>query len=357
MGILERLRRMTGLAGQGTPAAVASPWSARPTHLEPARILAGVLGEDTPLPVTRAEAMSIPALARARQLIVSTVARLPVYAAAGGERLETQPRWIDRTDGPVSPYHRMSDTVDDLLFYGWSLWALDRDYDGRVIAADRVPVELWSVGEDGDILIEDEPVAARDVCLIPGPHEGILKIGAKSVRHARVVLDAVERAARNPSAQTELHQTNDAPLTAEEAIELRDSWAAARRGEHGGIGVTTHGIEVRDHGAPISDLLIDGRNAAAVDIARLCGVPATIVDATLQGSSLSYSSTESRMNELITFGLSPFMAAIAGRLGMDDMVPRGTRIEFDISETILPRGELDVPDDQTTKPRIGDYLS
>lgn len=346
VSLLTRLRKTIGLdrlPATGA-AALASPWAPRPTHLEPV-IAADLFGDDAKRTITRADAMAVPALARARALITTTVARLPVHATRAGVPLDDQPRWIDRTDGPVSPFHRMTMTVDDLLFYGWSLWAVERDYDGRAIAADRVPIHRWTIRDDGTIVVDDHHVPDRDVCLIPGPHEGILTFGADTIRHAVAVLDAVARAAETPAAQVELHQTNDAPLTAEEADRIRQSWIAARRGRNGGVAFTTAGIEVRDHGAPIADLLVDGRNASAVDIARMCGIPASMVDATLSGSSLSYQNTASRMNELVTFGLAPFMAAIAGRLGMDDMVPRGVRIEFDMAETVAPISKFTVPDD------------
>ncbi|WP_223144652.1 phage portal protein [Corynebacterium poyangense] len=332
--------------------ALASPWAPRPNHLIPADswISADILGLDA-RPVTRDLAMSVPALARARSLIVTTIARLPIYATKNGERLDEQPRWIDRTDGPVSPYHRMVTTCDDLLFYGWSLWVVKRDTDGYVIAADRVPINYWTVdNDDNRILINDQPIDQREACLIQGPNEGILAFGADTISHARSVLDAVKRAADTPAAQIELHQTNDVPITEERAAAIRDQWIAARKGKNGGVAFTTAGLEVKSHGQPATDLLIDGRNAAAIDIARLCGIPATMVDAVLSGSSLSYSNPSTRLAELVAFGLSPFMAAIAGRLGMDDIVSRGVRIEFDTAETLAPTGTFNVPDDQTPQP-------
>ena len=66
-----------------------------------------------------------------------------------------------------------------------------------------------------------------------------------------------------------------------------------------------------------------------------------MVDAVQSGSSLSYSNVESRLHELITFGISPMMDAIAARLSMDDIVPRGTSVNFDTSAimTALPNDD------------------
>ncbi|MFS0467185.1 hypothetical protein ACL1CI_13470, partial [Corynebacterium striatum] len=70
-----------------------------------------------------------------------------------------------------------------------------------------------------------------------------------------------------------------------------------------------------------------------VDIARHANLPATMVDATLSGSSLSYQNTAARMSELVTFGLAPLMNAVAARLSQNDMTPPGVRLMFDMDQT------------------------
>src|SRR5699024_9980910 len=112
------------------PLQIGSPWST-PATLETI-VWPDLFGLDA-VPLTRAEAMSVPAVKRARQIIAGTIARLPLDADPG-----TLPIWLDRTDEPVSAFHRMLWTVDDLLFYGWSLWRVDRGTTGTIRHAYRV---------------------------------------------------------------------------------------------------------------------------------------------------------------------------------------------------------------------------
>uniref|UniRef100_UPI0013CF363E phage portal protein n=1 Tax=Pseudomonas viridiflava TaxID=33069 RepID=UPI0013CF363E len=92
---------------------------------------------------------------------------------------------------------------------------------------------------------------------------------------------------------------------------------AARRGENGGVGYTNSAIEVKEHGAINEHLLVEGRNAAAVEIARIAGIPAVLLDAGAEGkSSMSYDNAQGRNAELVDYGLRPLMAAIAGRLSL-----------------------------------------
>lgn len=350
MGLIDVIRQATRLPGDvttGLPAPVlASPMSPRPNHLE-AIVWADLIDRDYK-PISRADAMRVPALARARQLIVTTVARLPLRAMRGGEPLETQPSWLDRTDGPVSPYHRMLMTADDLLFYGWSLWAVRRGADGYVIAADRVPIENWELRE-GLVIVNDRPARNDEVVLIPGIHEGILAFGDETIKQARGLLHSAAKAATTPNAMVNLAQKSGAPMSDEDIDKLISRWAAARRGENGGVSFTNNAIEVEELGSAKEHLLIEGRNASAVDVARLCGIPAAMIDATLNGTSLSYTNTQSRLAELINFGVAPMLGAIAARLGLDDVVPRGVALEFDITESIAPVDAIAPPDDRNTR--------
>lgn len=330
MGIFTRIRDALNAPALYHPNAIASPL--RSDILAP--VFAGAelpyLGEA----VNRDMAMSVPALARARTLICSTIAGVPLVSVDGkGDDDGRTPDYIKTTTGDVSPYHRMLWTVDDLFFHGWSLWTVARKSSGHVVDAARVPFELWSMDAEGAVLVDGRPARADEVCLIPGISEGILTTGRSTIAQAHQLLRAAARAADNPSAQVELHQTNDAPMTEEDVERLIARWARARAGENGGVAYTSSGIEVKEHGASSEHLLIEGRNAAAVDIARHANLPATMVDATLSGSSLSYQNTAARMSELVTFGLSPLMNAVAARLSQNDMTSPNIRLSFDLDQT------------------------
>ena len=286
--------------------------------------------EGAHLPVTRDAAMGIPAVARHRHLIAGTVARCPLTCLEGAARVTPTPRWMTRTDGELHPYHRMLWTVDDLIFYGWSVWRKTLDHRGDY---ERVATERWDTDEAGRIRIDGEYVDAANLLLIPGPHEGILTFGAAALRRTIDNLTAAANAARNPSAYLEIRYVGDEPLTTEEKDELLDGWAAARRGERGGVAFTNKAIELHEHGTHEAHLLIEGRNADAVDMARLVSNPAAVADATNAGASLTYETTEGRNVQFLDYGAGLYMDAITARLSMDDVMAMtpGRRAAFDTS--------------------------
>ena len=284
--------------------------------------------------ITRAGAMGIPALARQRHLLTGTVARCPLVSMVAAQRLPdaAQPYWMYRSDRDLSAYHRMLWTVDDVMFTGWSLWRAERGYNNELLHGERIPLERWGTDVAGRILVDGELVNSRDIILIPGPHEGILNFGASALQRMIDNLDAAAGAARNPSAFLEIHYEGDEPLTDTEIDSVIARWAAARRGEHAGVSFTGKNTRVIEHGTHESHLLIEGRNADAVDASRLVSSPAAMADATNAGASLTYETTEGRNVQFIDYGVGIYMDAIAARLSMDDVVPRTQRVAFDVTQ-------------------------
>jgi hypothetical protein len=336
----------------GGPLALGSPW-APDNHLASV-VVADILGirtEDTP---TRAAAIRVPAVARARGVVCTTIARIELGAYRGDARLEAPaaPSWLTATDGPMSPFHRLLWTCDDLFFYGWSCWAVTAR--GPVYPTQMArlqPLVDWKFEPDtGRVL---RPTAdgkwsvanTRDIVLIPGPHEGLLTEGAPAVAHARDLQRSAHNAARFPSAYLGLRQTSGTPLRrrSEDATEvtvetvLRD-WRNARLNPDGGGVAWLGGVEVQEIGTFAEHLMTEGRNAADVDIARHAYIPADLIDATVTSSSLQYSTSRDNDRRAIDYGLGAYMSAISGRLTQDDVTPRGDRIAFDLEEWLAGSG-------------------
>lgn len=309
---------------------IASPWV---DHSQLSTVVWSDLIDDaTVFPLTRATAMAVPAVAKGRHVICPQIASRPLRALTGDDPLPEQPRWLTRTDSDVSPWHRMLWTVDDVLFHGWSLWRANRGYQDVLLSADRVDKARWQINSDGVLMVDAKPVERRDYILIPGPHEGVLTYGRTAIRDAATLNAASSNAAKTPSATVELHQTGGDALTKTERDDLIDVWAKARRGANAGVGYTSQWLEVKEHKSIADALLVDGRNTAAVECARVLGIAAAMLDAAVAKSSLTYETQAGRGLEHTNYGLEPYMDAIAARLSLDDVCPRGQRVAFDIGQ-------------------------
>lgn len=324
-------------AFSGVPAFMASP-AADPSRLPIATpwgeselerwVFADILGADT-LPASRAKAMRLPAIARGRNLLASTIARMPLTDPDGDP-----PAWLYTTGDGSSAQLRMTWTVDDLIFHGWSLWWRENGADGKPLRASRVNYDEWEVDPDGVLLVNGGTVSASDVIVIPGFHEGILNFGGDVLRDADQLYAVVRQRLNNPSPSLDLHQTGGEPLTDAQIDTLTDRWNAARMTAKGGVAYTSEGIEARELGAGGEQLLIEARNAASLDMARLVGVSANRIDATSAKASLNYETTTGRNQEFVDFDLALYMTPITARLSLDDVTPHGRRVAFDLADFI-----------------------
>lgn len=350
MGLLSWL----GFGGRNLP--VESPWApddvlSRITFEQYAAAMPW-LTDPALAPITRAEAMAVPAVAACRHRIVGTLARLPLSARdTAGEDWTRQLGLLTQPD-PAEPHTAtLARTLDDILFDGCAWWAVVAAYaDGRPASIVQVPVCYMTAGTDGPPRPTDDYVEwlrrARDLVILAhpqhparpwllhfaGPHDGLLSFGRSGIRAAAAMERAAGKAADNPVPSVELHQTTNAPMTKSEIQAYIDAWAAARRGHNGGVAWTNSAIEARMHGAAVEQLLIDGRSQSAVDMARLAGIPASAIDAGIKGSSITYQNLADRMTDLINMGLQPYATAITSRLSMGDVLPQGVSCTFDYSE-------------------------
>ena len=334
MGILGWLgvgKRTSDLLSSGT--GLTSQWQSGELHQI---VLSDIIGVDVlaKLPLDRSMAITIPAVSKARNLLVSTIAKFPLRCLDTKGLVTNQPSFMYRTDSNVTPYERMAWTVDDLVFYGYSLWKVRRGAKsenakyGPILSAEYVPMRDWEI-TNGNIQIDEQDVDELDVILFNSPFEGLLTIGNRTLRGAIDQEEAWTGRARNPIPLIELHVTEEGALTDKEIQALVAAWSAARRNVNGAIGYTPASMSIETHGEVAADLMVEGRNAVRTDVGSFLNIRASMLDGTMGIDSLTYSTSAGEKNSFYEFDLPFWTDPIQARLSMDDVVPRGQRIRFD----------------------------
>ena len=320
------------LAADPSTFPISTPWASSDLQRI---VFEDVFGSEIPAN-TRAAAMKIPAIARGRNLIVSTIARMPLAAATAAGPVTT-PQWMINSVDGTTPQHRLAWTVDDLLFSGWSCWYRENYADtGFPRATSRINQGEWSI-EDGVVLVRGTEAKPNEVILLPGFHEGILTFGVDALADARSLYGIVRQRLKTPIPAIDLHQTGGADLTDDEIDALITRWAAARNGTNGGVGYTSKDIEAKEMGGEgDAQLMIEARNAASLDLARIIGVHAGMLDATAPKASLNYETTTGRNQEFVDLDLALYMTPLTARLSLDDVMPHGQHAYFDLSDFTAP---------------------
>lgn len=330
-------REAVGLLVTDPTAPIRSPWTSTQLRRVIVSELAGVESAE----VSRSDAVRIPAVSRGRGLICGTLARHPLTLhrytdggdgghASAGEQVPT-PAWLTSTNTRQSPSSRVLWTLDDLLFSGLSVWAVERDADNAITDAVRVSPAYWSIDPDSLGVIVNGKLADDDeVIVFEGPQDGLLTIADDAIRASRNLANAWQQRVKAPIPLTAIRQTDpNAQLTDDEVDDLIIDWESARA--NGGTAFIPPGFDVDALGAgQAPDLYVEGRNAERIDWANFIGLPAAMLDGSMSTATLTYSTQEGKRSEFVDYSLNYWAQPIEARLSQDDITPEGTFCRFDI---------------------------
>ena len=288
---------------------------------------------------SREEAMSVPAIARARNMICNSIATIPMITRdkTTGQVID-QPVVISDPDKRVPGAASWVWACEDLLFTGWSYFQVMSLFadTGRVremwrVAPNRVGTFLDSNGTS--ILyytVDGKQVPGSGIgslVVFYGNDEGLLNRAGRTIRAGAELERAAAMYAREPVPSMVL-KSNGTALPADRIAKLLDAWGTARRNR--GTAFLNADISMETVGfTPEQIGLNAAREIIATELARAVGIPAYFIDAPT-GSSMTYANASTARQTLLDFSLLPLMNSISSRLSMPDFTPSTQRVEFDL---------------------------
>ena len=303
--------------------------------------------------VSRSDAMQVPAVARARNIICGTIGTLGLNAYNDITYAKVEGRSLLKQPDPALPLAvTMAWTIEDLLFQGQAFWVVlaVSPEDGRPTQARRIdPMRVtFTTDTQTDEIINGfyldgylTPVTGvGSLIMFSGIDEGILNRGGRTITTALELEKAVSRMAAEPNPTMVIKNTG-VDLPPEQVSSLLSSWAAARQKRStaylsGPLDVTTFGYDAQQME------LSQSRLNTAAEIARMCNIPAWYLNA--ESASATYSSVTQERRSLIDFSLRPYMSCVEERLSMNDLTPRGQTVRFDLDDYLRgnPMEQIDV---------------
>jgi HK97 family phage portal protein len=291
--------------------------------------------------VTRREALSVPACARGRNIIVGTAASLELHVKRKFDdtRVEPTPTIISQPDKnmPTAVVYGM--TAENLLFHGVAYWqikeidpATGRPSQIRWIDAPRVSQVLDSTGE---IVIGYQLEAQRlpdngigSLIQFTGiDPDGVLNRGGRTLRTAAALERAVFNYADSPTPSVVLKA--NVPMDSNKATAILNAWKQARQTK--GTAFLSDNVDMESVGFNAADLqLTEAREYLAKEISRLMNIPAYYLDAST--NTMTYSNVTAERRALLDFSLRPLLTAIEQRLSMDDVTVSTQYVEYDLDD-------------------------
>jgi HK97 family phage portal protein len=287
---------------------------------------------------TRQQAMAIPTIARARNILCS-LATLPLeqYIKSTGGHVEPN-RVINQPDSRVPGSTIYAFIAEDLLFHGVAYGQVMSMYaDGRIqewtrIANERVSYKTNSLQtEIIGYTIDGKDVPPRGVgsmVVFNGLDEGFLNRAGRTIRAAIALENASEAFAKEPVPMMVL-KSNGTNLTSERIGKLLEAWRVARSTRS--TAFLNADVELQAMGIDPNKLqLNEARQYVALELCRAIGLPAFFASA--ETTSMTYSNATAERRSLIDFGGRNLLLAIEQRLSMPDFVGQGNEIRYSLDE-------------------------
>ena len=345
MGFMDPLRNMvTWFSDPPTTLSHAEPESAVGV-LE--RLTSHVSSRPWRLPSVN-EALGVPALQRAASLISGTTGMLSMQGVRNGEVMEVSPPLLARPD----PYHDATEfysgTAGDMAKYGEFVWWIaSLDTDGHAAALIRVPLHELRVEDNvsnrllpvyrwgsiqstryspanpkGRFVHRKYPLADPFQLRGRGP---LQMCGAAASVAVEAQNWAANFYAEGGYPSINLHDPGE--LTEEEAEKMRTKWVSTPANTPQ---VTSGALELRN--VPVNTIgaqMLDGRQYNNGDAARIFGMPGSLLEYQMPGSSLTYQNLEGEFTKLIRTCLQPlYLEPIEA--AMSDLLTRSTAARFNI---------------------------
>jgi phage head maturation protease len=279
--------------------------------------------------VSRAAAMSVPAVKRGRDLICGTLGTLKLKKHDARRRIVPS-ELLDQPEADVARSVTMTRVVEDMLFEGRAWLRITEfgadGYPSKVVKLDARSVTVREnarvyVGRDGVTQGQAfEWVPDAELIRIDSPNDALLIAGARAIR-AALALDRAAGRYADTGMPLGYFTPNDGmdpeDGDVEEALDDWEDAIARRAWPYLGAALKANQLQW----TPEQLQLASARDYAVLEISRLMGIDPEEVG--VSTTSRTYANSEQRRLDLIDFTLSAYVTAIEDRLSMQDVTPPG----------------------------------
>jgi hypothetical protein len=294
------------------------------------------------------KALSVPTVSRSRDLIAGMIGALELQHFTKqwtGEEYEEiylplEP-WMERPDSKVTRSFFYVNIFSDLFFYGTAYAYITTRYsDGRPASFTWLPAANINssqqtgipqfFGPSPDLEFNGLPLDVSNVIQFLSPIEGILKIGTRAINTSIYLDAAADKYAQLETVPGYLQQVEGEDLSGDDLGDLAAAWAAARK--QNAIGALSRQVQFKEFTQNPQEVVAEQRKYQALEMARLCSVPAYLVSAPTEGASMTYQNAQQARQDLYLFGARIYLDVIEQTLSSADILPRNRYVKFNVEK-------------------------
>lgn len=301
--------------------------------------------------VNRTEAMQVPAVKRARDLICGAIGQMPIHLVGPDGRAVPWPLF-EQPEEATPRSVTMTMLAEDLLFEARGWWRITHvGWHDRPVQAVRLVPNSVTIQPDWKVYYSPtgngtatEWLPDSQIIRFDSPSDALLVAGARAIRSLTRLEQAGLNAAEGVPPTDWFTPTEGAdPADDEDVQDFLDAWTMARKMRRTAYVPAALQYHTNQF-SPEQLQLADARQHAVLEIARL-----TSIDPEEMGvstTSRTYANMQDRRRDFLDFTLGPLLTAIEDRLSMNDVSPRGYRAKFDTASFVRAddktRAETDV---------------
>lgn len=281
--------------------------------------------------ISRQEALAVPAVKRARDLICGGIGQFPLMLLDPNGK-PTDWSLLNQPEAGIARSVSVTRLIEDMLLYERGWWKTTHvGWHGKPAEVRRLEAESVHVVPtyvsypEGQALVWPE---VAGLVRFDSPNGGLLT--SSTAIRAYIALSLIAMQAVDGAPPIDWFTAGDDGEDPEddEVEETLNDWAAARRRRRTAF-VPNNLKYNRDGFNPEQLQMSQAREFAITEIARLTGIDAE--ELSVSTTSRTYFNAQDRRRDRLESVLGPYMTAVEGRLSMEDVTPRGYTTKFDTS--------------------------
>ena len=286
------------------------------------------------------EPLQLSTVFRGVQVLQTAIAGLPIVEQRGGRDLPDVSPMVLQPDVSRSRRDFIADIVASLVLDGNAFTRIVRDWKGEIVTCEMLPPQYVTVTDESDdparpdlrfsylghAYTADDVVHSKFLT-VPGRLRGLGPISAarEEIDAAQLARDYKARFFTDGSNLKGYLRTTE-NVTKETAQIAKDAWKSD--GTAGDIKVVGKALEYVPLDMKPADLqFLETQKFDTTQIARLLGIPASIMLAAVDGSNLTYSNIEQSWIEFADYTLAAYTGEIEEIFNR--LLPRGRTAKFD----------------------------
>jgi HK97 family phage portal protein len=284
------------------------------------------------------EALTLSAVYRAISIISVSASQLNIHAYTNGVEVTRLPAWFKQPDYKISRSAFFEQTVISMATKGNAYW-LKHSSSGKLMNLSVLnPLDVI-VNQDAagnvlyygyrDKIYQPEEIQHLSLFRVPGTHVGLSPIQAAQ-RELRGAIDTRDYAGNwfKESGIPNGVLKSDQVLSPDQAVAAKNAWNATA-GAKNGVAVLGNGLSYSPIIlSPADAQWLEVQNFNSTAIARLFGVPGSLMFAGTEGTSLTYQNQESEYISFVRFSLMSYLREIEE--AFTALLPRGTEARFNV---------------------------